>query len=86
LRKSAKHASSAVTTVSIAGSLLGNGSVRLSFIGDPDSNYAVDRTFNLAPPNWISQITNPAGAGGMLVFTNTPDPMTNNFWRIRSVP
>jgi hypothetical protein len=25
-------------------------------------------------------------AGGVLDFTNIPDPATNNFWRIRSVP
>jgi hypothetical protein len=28
----------------------------------------------------------PAGSFGALVFTNTPDATTNNFWRIRSVP
>jgi hypothetical protein len=27
-----------------------------------------------------------AGRNGNLIFTNTPDPTTNNFWRIRSVP
>ena len=31
-------------------------------------------------------VTNPAGAGGVLVLTNTPSKPTNNFWRIRSVP
>jgi hypothetical protein len=50
------------------------------------AHYALDRTFDLAPPDWVPQVTNSAGAGDVLVFTNTPDPTTNNFWRIRSVP
>ena len=29
---------------------------------------------------------NPAGTGGVLVFTNTPDATSDNFWRIHSVP
>jgi hypothetical protein len=43
-------------------------------------------SFSLAPPNWMPQVTNSAGAGGVLVFTNTPNSTTNNFWRVRSVP
>jgi len=39
-----------------------------------------------SPVNWMPQATNPAGAGGILVFTNTPNTATNNFWRARSVP
>jgi hypothetical protein len=58
----------------------------LSITGTAGANYALDRTFNLAPPNWVPQVTNAAGTGGTLVFTNTPNPATNNFWRIRSVP
>ena len=70
----------------ISGQLLSGGKMRLSFVGNAGANYALDRSFSLAPANWIPQLTNPAGAGGALVFTNTPDPATNNFWRIRSVP
>jgi hypothetical protein len=66
--------------------LLSGGDVSLSFVGIAGTNYALDRTFNLAPPNWVPQLTNPAAASGVLVFTNTPDATTNNFWRIRSVP
>ena len=66
--------------------LLSGSKVRLSFIGDSGANYALDRTFNLSPANWVPQATNPAGAGGVLVFTNIPNTATNNFWRIRSVP
>jgi len=58
----------------------------LSFVGIAGANYALDRSFSLIPANWVSLVTNPAGAGGVLVSTNTPDPTTNNFWRIRSVP
>ena len=70
----------------ITGQLLSDGGMRLSFVGDVGTRYALDRSFNLAPADWIPQETNPAGAGGALVFTNPPDPTTNNFWRIRSVP
>jgi alpha-tubulin suppressor-like RCC1 family protein len=66
--------------------LLSGGSVRLSFVGIAGANYALDRSFSLMPANWVPQMTNPAGLGGVLGFTNTPDPTTNNFWRIRSVP
>jgi hypothetical protein len=65
---------------------LRGGRVLLSFAGISGANYALDRSFSLMPANWIPQMTNPADSGGMLVFTNTPDPTTNNFWRIRSVP
>ena len=66
--------------------LLSGSKIRLSFTGDSGANYALDHTFNLAPVNWVPQATNPAGAGGVLQFTNTPNAATNNFWRIRSVP
>jgi hypothetical protein len=39
-----------------------------------------------ASHNWLPQVTNPAGAGGVLVFTNMPNTASNNFWRVRSVP
>jgi hypothetical protein len=32
------------------------------------------------------QATKRADAFGNLIFTNAPDPTTNNFWRIRPVP
>jgi fibronectin type 3 domain-containing protein len=62
-----------------------SGGARLSFLGNPGAYYALERTFNLSPANWVPQVTNPACADGTLVFTNTPDPTTNNFWRIRLV-
>jgi hypothetical protein len=64
-----------------------NDGVQLSFFGLANTNYALDRTFDLAPPiAWVPQTTNATGTNGMLVLTNTPVPTTNNFWRIRSVP
>jgi BspA type Leucine rich repeat region (6 copies) len=64
-----------------------NGGVQLSFFGLASTNYALDRTFDLAPPiTWVPQATNATGTNGMLVLTNTPVATTNNFWRIRSVP
>jgi hypothetical protein len=69
----------------IGGLLLSAGNMQLSFVGIPGWNYALDRSFSLSPADWVPQATNPAGDGGALVFTNTPDPTTNNFWRIRLV-
>jgi alpha-tubulin suppressor-like RCC1 family protein len=70
----------------ISAQLLSGGNVQLSFAGIAGTNYALDRSFSLSPPNWVPQVTNPAGAGRVLLFTNTPNAVTNNFWRIRSVP
>jgi alpha-tubulin suppressor-like RCC1 family protein len=69
----------------ISGQLLSGGSLRLSFVGMAGTNYALDRSFSLMLANWVPLVTNSAGSGGMLAFTNTPDTTTNNFWRIRSV-
>jgi hypothetical protein len=61
--------------------------MRLSYIGYPATNYALDRTFNLAPPvSWVGQGTNRMTTSGVLLFTNVPAPGTNNFWRVRLVP
>ncbi len=66
---------------------LTGGAVRLTYVGLPGTNYALDRTFNLKPSVlWTPQETNPAPVGGMLILTNTPVLTTNNFWRMRSVP
>lgn len=70
----------------VIGHLLPTGDMQLSFFGLPEATYALDRSFNLSPPIWIPQITNSADINGNLVFTNTPDATTNNFWRVRSVP
>ena len=69
-----------------SGQLQSGGKMRLLFMGLVGTNYALDRSFGLSPANWIPQVTNPADTNGKLIFTNTPDPITNNFWRIRSVP
>jgi hypothetical protein len=70
----------------ISSPVLNNGKMSLSFVGIGGGNYALDRSFSLAPANWIPQITNRADANGNLIFNNTPVITTNNFWRIRSVP
>src|SRR5208282_6674028 len=54
----------------ISGQLLGTGDMQLSFVGIAGANYALDRSFSLAPPNWVPQLTNSTDAGGVLVFTN----------------
>ena len=70
----------------ISSRFMSGSNMRLSFFGNAGANYALDRSFTLTPANWIPQMTNSAGAGGALVFTNTPNAANNNFWRIRSVP
>jgi len=64
----------------------GSGRVILPFVGIAGTNYALDRSFSLASPSWVPQATNSAGTGGVLAFTNTPNAVTNNYWRVRSVP
>jgi alpha-tubulin suppressor-like RCC1 family protein len=70
----------------ISAQVLSGNNVQLSFVGAAGTNYALDRTFKLSPANWVPVVTNVAGAGGVVVFTNAPIATTNNFWRIRSVP
>jgi hypothetical protein len=65
---------------------LKDGDVRLTYSGNANAKYALERSSSLANPNWVSLVTNTAPSGGVLVFTNTPDTTMNNFWRIRSVP
>jgi hypothetical protein len=55
------------------------GNVSLSFVGMAGTNYMLDCSFSLMPANWGPLVTNPADVGGWLLFTNTPDPTTNNF-------
>jgi len=70
----------------ISSQLLRDGAMQLSFVGIAGTNYALDYSFSLSPANWLPLLTNTAGVGGVLVFTNTPDATANNFWRIRSLP
>jgi alpha-tubulin suppressor-like RCC1 family protein len=70
----------------VTSQILSGGNVQLSFMGIAGTKYALVQSSDLSPTNWIPQVTNTAGAGGMLVFTNTPNPTTANFWRVRSVP
>jgi len=70
----------------IAARFLTGGDLSLSFVGNSGTYYALDRTLGLLPPVWTPQETNLTSISGLLIFTNTPIPSTNNFWRIRSVP
>jgi len=61
--------------------------VHLTFLGIPNLKYALDRTYNLTLPiAWVPQFTNTTAANGVMMFTNTPTPGTNNYWRTRYVP
>jgi uncharacterized repeat protein (TIGR03803 family) len=67
--------------------VLTGGNVSLSFTGTASNSYALDQTFSLSPPiNWVPVVTNSTGSGALLIFTNTPNAVTNTFWRVRSVP
>jgi hypothetical protein len=70
----------------ISSQLFDGTNMQLSFVGVANANYALDRSCNLSPTNWIPQATNPASSFGTLIFTNPPDANMNNFWRIRSLP
>lgn len=60
--------------------------VRLSYLGIPGTNYALEVTHALNPPiTWTPVLTNPAAANGLLVFTNTPSG-GQSFYRTRYVP
>ena len=60
--------------------------VRLSYLGIPGTNYALEVTHDLTPPiTWSPVLTNPAAANGLLVFTNTPSG-GQSFYRTRYVP
>jgi hypothetical protein len=66
---------------------LDGGAVRLTYVGLPGTNYALDQTFNLnSNIVWTPQGTNPAPPDGTLILTNTPTAATNHFWRVRLVP
>jgi hypothetical protein len=71
----------------LTGALLSSAVMQISYVGYPATNYALDRAFNLAPPiSWVGQQTNIMTTSGVLMFTNTPVPGRDNFWRVRSVP
>jgi len=70
----------------ITGQRVEGGKMRFAFVGVAGKSYALDRTGNLSPASWLPLATNLAAADGTLVFTNLPNPATNNFWRIRFVP
>lgn len=67
-------------------SVIGAGTVVLSYLGIPSNSYALDWTTNLTPPiNWTSVATNMATGNGYLSFTNSSaEPV--NFFRTRFVP
>jgi autotransporter-associated beta strand protein len=65
--------------------VLGGGSVRLTYLGLPGTNYALDWRTNLLLGSWVPVRTNPAAANGSLVFTNTSSEPAN-FYRTRYVP
>jgi hypothetical protein len=71
----------------LTGKILTGNTMQFSYTGYPATNYALDRAFNLAPPvDWVAQKTNTMTISGVLSFTDTLVPTTNNFWRIRPVP
>lgn len=69
----------------VAAQSLGGGSIRLTYLGIPGNNYALDWRTNLSAGNWIPVMTNVAASNGYLIFTNT-SVESLNFYRTRFVP
>lgn len=70
----------------LGAAVMGSGTNVITFLGNPNYNYALDLATNLNPPlNWMPQATNPAGINGTLNFTNV-STQTPSFYRTRSVP
>ena len=66
--------------------ILGNGDVKLTFLGVPGYTYALDWTHELSQPiNWTPVLTNTAASNGYLLFTNTPSG-GSDFFRTRYAP
>jgi hypothetical protein len=70
----------------LSGLAIGANSISLNYVGTSGLKYALEYTANLSNAIWISLLTNTAGLNGQVTFTNTPNPTTNNFWRVRAVP
>ena len=65
----------------------GFGDHVLTYLGIPGTNYALEVTHVLNPPDWNPLITNAASTNGYLIFTNTPSlAPTNDFYRTRYIP
>lgn len=64
---------------------IGPNTWRLSYMGIPGYNYALDWRTNLLLGSWVPVETNTAGPNGLLLFTNvSAEP--SNFYRTRYVP
>jgi hypothetical protein len=67
-----------VILTTVAGS-----NVILTYAGIPGNPYVLEQSYDLTPPvQWHPLVTNMAGTNGLLMFTNTLNPVTNKFWRI----
>jgi len=63
------------------------GQVRLTYAGIPTLRYALEVTHSLElPVVWTPVVTNATAANGILVFTHTPEPGMNSYYRTRDVP
>jgi len=66
--------------------LTAGGTNRLSFLGAPNFEYALEQATNLQPPiDWQPKATNTAAANGLMSFTNAPGA-SPVFYRTRFVP
>jgi hypothetical protein len=67
-------------------SVIGPGTVALTYLGIPGSAYVLDWTTNLTPPIvWTAVQTNAAATNGYLFYTNSSSAPAN-FFRTRSLP
>jgi len=72
-----------LSAVTIAG-----GDLKLSYLGIPGTNYALEISHDLTPPvSWSTLLTNTAAENGYIIFTNSPSlAPTNDFYRTRYAP
>ena len=69
----------------VAAQNLGGGMIRLSYLGIPGNNYALDWRTNLSVGSWLPLMTNASPANGWLFFTNSSSE-PQNYYRTRFVP
>ena len=66
--------------------ILGDGRVRLEFLGIPGFGYQLERTHSLnEPANWEA-LTTTSALAGPVQFTNSPSISGADFYRVRLVP
>src|SRR5206468_3043054 len=74
-----------ITNKILSASMLGNGTVAITFVGAAGRQYAEEWTASLNPPvTWFPLQIRVANSSGLLSFTNTPY-CSPEFYRVRDI-